>query len=165
MPRLTPQELHEARRRKKEEEASKWQAQREQQRRGEEEQELQHRRTEQEQELLRQRNQQVAARRTAHHKQHNALSTSLNALYVEVDKLAKKAPTEQLTDLNMQMVNDLITDIRLLVGEDHQLRRIRVVEPAGDNLQYRDALIILGQLQSSLRRLELNNFDILAEVE
>jgi hypothetical protein len=139
MPRLTPQELHEARKR------------REQERREEE----------QRREAERQQREREAAEKMARDRQRKmqveVLTSSVNALYIEMDKLTKKAPRELISDMNLGMVNELIADTKKLVDDDTQLARIVQFVAAGDNPEYRDALLVVSQVQAALKRFRMKH--------
>jgi len=147
MAKLSPEELQEAKRRKREE-----------QERFEAEQAVVREREEQEKAVEREQHELEKAVREKAEKQHNLLASALNSLYVEVGKLANKAPAMEMTTLNLDLLNDSIADVKHLVGGDPQLRRITTFEAAGNPLQYRDAVIILGQLRAALARFAYNAY-------
>jgi hypothetical protein len=134
MPRLTPQQLHEARKRRQEERLQ------EEQRRQEERQQREREDAEK------------MARDRQRKQQYDVLRSSVDALYVEMDKLTKKAPKEQISSMNLQMMNELVVDTRKLIPDDAQLQRVTPFEAAGDNPEYRDALLIISQVQAALER-------------
>ncbi len=86
--------------------------------------------------------------------QYRMLVTTLDALYIEIDKFAKKNPKETLSDFGTQRVHKAVSDTKSFLPEDRELESIRIFEPAGDNPEYRDALLVLGQLKAALSRFE-----------
>ena len=74
-------------------------------------------------------------------------------LYVEIDKLCKKVPVEEATDLVVQQVNDLIADVKSLVDDDPFVERMTPFVPAGNNPQHRDVIIVLQNIKQALLRL------------
>lgn len=134
MARLTPQELQAARRRRQEERA-------EAERRMEEEA------MERAREVAEQERHEEDSRQ-----QYEILTTVADSLYDELDKLTKKAPKETVTDLALEKVNELIRDTKAFLNSDPYLKGIVLFEAAGDNPEYRDALLVVGQLRAALRR-------------
>ncbi|MEM3094246.1 MAG: hypothetical protein QXX64_01280 [Nitrososphaera sp.] len=134
MPRLTTQELQEAKRRKQEEE----------QRRKEEQAKEEHRQREEHAIAVRQR-------REAQER-YETLASVAQSLYTELDKLAKKAPAEKLTDFSLKMVNGLIEDVKKFLYDDTYLKTVTIFEAAGDNPEYRDVMLVLGQVNAALSR-------------
>lgn len=86
--------------------------------------------------------------------QHKLLSSVSLGLYEEVDKLAKKAPAEPVTDLVLTQVNDVIREIKGLVKDDPYVQRLQEFVPAGDNQEQRDFVVVLRQLRQGLQRFE-----------
>ena len=91
---------------------------------------------------------------TAIRSQHKLLSSVSLGLYEEVDKLAKKAPAEPVTDLVLTQVNDVIREIKGLVKDDPYVQRLQEFVPAGDNQEQRDFVVVLRQLRQGLQRFE-----------
>ncbi len=122
-PRLTTEELQAAKRRKREQAAAEQQ-------------------------------QQEERRRTMEDRieRYLLLASVTQALYEEVSKLATKAPKETLTALGLQKVNDAIRDVKALLPDDPNLQAITIFEPAGDNPEYRDVVLILSLLRAALER-------------
>src|SRR5207244_5124813 len=77
-------------------------------------------------------------------------------LYDEMDKLAKKAGADQVTDLALEQVNDFIRDAKALMTEDAYIQRYKEFVPAGDNPEYRDVVVVMRQLRQGLERLDTN---------
>jgi len=82
------------------------------------------------------------------------ISSELNGLYEELDKIYKKAPEEQISDLTVENVNQLIKDTKEIIKEDPYIERIEQFVPAGDNPEYRDAIVVLKQLRQGLDRFQ-----------
>ena len=84
---------------------------------------------------------------------HVALLDSVSlGLYEEIDKLAKKAPGEPLTDIALSQVNDVIKETKELLNEDPYIQRLNQFVAAGDNPQHRDAVVVLRQIRQGLER-------------
>jgi hypothetical protein len=88
------------------------------------------------------------------HNQHqlDLLDSVSRGLYDEIDKLAKKAPAEPLTDLALEQVNEIIRETKELIASDPYIRKLNRFVPAGDNPQQRDAVIVLRQIRQGLER-------------
>jgi hypothetical protein len=80
------------------------------------------------------------------------LDSVSRGLYDEIDKLAKKAPAEPITDLALGQINDVIRETKQLVTSDPYVQRLSEFVPAGDNPQHRDAVIVLRQIRQGLER-------------
>lgn len=80
------------------------------------------------------------------------ISSELDGLYQELDKIYKKAPAEPISDLTVENVNNLIRDTKEVIQGDPYLDRIKEFVPAGDNPEYRDVIIVLRQLRQSMDR-------------
>lgn len=128
-PRLTPEELKKARERKKKEK---------------EEMEKQQRITRMEEIKTKIKWEQI--------------SSELGGLYMEIDKIYKKAPEEQISDLTVKNVNQLIKDTKDTIQGDPYIDRVKEFFPAGDNPEYRDVIIVLKQLRQGLDRFERSYF-------
>ena len=76
-----------------------------------------------------------------------------SGLYIEIDKLTKKAPAEEVTDLVLKHVNDLIRQAKDLLKNDEYMKGLSEFIPAGNNPQYRDVIIVLRQIQHAFGRL------------
>ncbi len=75
-------------------------------------------------------------------------------LYEEIDKLSKKAPSEPVTSLVLNQVNDVIRETKLLAVDDPYIQRLNEFVAAGDNPEHRDAVVVLRQIRQGLQRLE-----------
>lgn len=73
-------------------------------------------------------------------------------LYEEIDKLAKKAPGEPVTDLALAQINDVIKETKQLLDSDSYVQRLNEFVAAGDNPQHRDAVLVLRQIRQGLDR-------------
>jgi hypothetical protein len=80
------------------------------------------------------------------------LDSVSHGLYDEIDKLAKKAPAEPVTDLALEQINDVIRETKQLVQSDPYIRRLNEFVAAGDNPQHRDAVIVLRRIRQGLER-------------
>jgi hypothetical protein len=83
----------------------------------------------------------------------NLLQSVSLGLYDEMDKMAKKAGADQVTDLALEQVNEFIRDARALMAEDVYVQRQKEFVAAGDNPQYRDVVVVMRQLRQGLERL------------
>ena len=86
-------------------------------------------------------------------KQLDLLQSVSFGLYDEIDKLAKKAGADQVTDLALEQVNDFIRDAKVLLSEDPYAQRQKEFVAAGDNPQHRDVVVVMRQLRQGLERL------------
>jgi hypothetical protein len=82
----------------------------------------------------------------------NLLESVSLGLYDEIDKLAKKAPAEPVTDLVLTQMNEVIRETKELVVDDPYVQRLQEFVPAGDNPQHRDAVVVLRQVRQGLER-------------
>ncbi len=87
-------------------------------------------------------------------KQLGVLDSVSLGLYEEVDKLAKKAPADDVTDLVLEHVNDVIRETKQLIPEDTYVQRLVEFVAAGDNPQHRDVVLVLRQVRQGLKRFE-----------
>ena len=83
---------------------------------------------------------------------HRNLATQLEALYTEIDKLAKKKPSERLTPLVSRKINHVIVKTREQVSNDEFLDAIETIPVEGEQIRLDEALIILGELRSAMDR-------------
>ena len=89
-------------------------------------------------------------------KQLDLLQSVSFGLYEEIDKLAKKAGADQVTDLVLEQVNDLIRDAKALLSEDLYAQKQKEFVAAGDNPQHRDVVVVMRQLRQGLDRFAEN---------
>lgn len=87
-------------------------------------------------------------------KQRDKIESVVEALYNEIDKLAKKAPREPVTDMTVKMTNQAISALRELLADSHDefADQIAAIVPAGDLPETRDVLLLLGQMRAALVR-------------
>lgn len=93
----------------------------------------------------------VQAQRAAE-AQSGLLASVAAGLYAELDKLSKKAPTEPITDLMLEQINDLIREVKTLISDDAFVQKLKEFVPAGDNPEQRDALVVCRMLREGLTR-------------
>lgn len=89
------------------------------------------------------------------HKQRDQLillDSVSHGLYDEIDKLAKKAPAEPVTDLALEQINDVIRETKQFIEADPYIQRLNEFVSAGDNPQHRDAVLVLRQIRQGLER-------------
>lgn len=84
----------------------------------------------------------------------NWLKSEIEGLYLEFDKLTKKAAAQRITDLALENVNAAIEDSKDLLAGDRSVDRIKTFVAAGENPVNSDVLLILSKLRSALRRFE-----------
>ena len=84
------------------------------------------------------------------------LVTATDALYEEMDKLNKKAPAMEISELTLQRVNKVIKSIKEFVEseKDDFVDELQEFIPAGNMPEYRDVVLVLGQLRAGLIRFE-----------
>ncbi len=87
-----------------------------------------------------------------HEKKRRLLASVTEGLYIEIEKLTKKAPAEQITELALGQINDVIKDTRELIQNDSYIQKLQVFVSAGDPPELRDALIVLRQIKQGLER-------------
>ncbi|MHB8637876.1 MAG: hypothetical protein ACYC96_15545 [Fimbriimonadaceae bacterium] len=80
------------------------------------------------------------------------LTSVADSLCSELDKLTKKEPSEELTHLAVEQLNQVIADVKHLIPDDPYIARTKEFVPAGDNPANRDALLVLGQVRAGLAR-------------
>lgn len=88
----------------------------------------------------------------------DTLDSELTGLYDEMDKLAKKAPNEPVTDLQLKIVNNFIKKAKYLLHGDTIIDEVDVFVSAGDNPEYRDFVTVLRQIRQGLDRFKRSNF-------
>jgi hypothetical protein len=80
------------------------------------------------------------------------LASVLAGLYDEIDKLAKKAPADEITELGLRQTNSVISAAKEFLAGDPFIDEITPFVPAGENPEYRDVLLVLRQLKQGLAR-------------
>jgi len=133
-PRLTPDELKQVKEQRKKER---------------EETEEQRRKQEEEMERLRRQRRREEIKFRIRWEQ---ISSELDGLYEELDKIYRKAPEEQISDLTVENVNHIIKDTKEITQGDPYIDRIKEFVPAGNNPEYRDVIMVLRQLRQGLDR-------------
>ena len=84
-----------------------------------------------------------------------ALRGFTKGLYDEMDKLAKKAPSSQLSDLATQRVNRSIAESKMLMAShDPYVADLSEIVPAGENPEVRDAVLVLREILDAIDRLD-----------
>ncbi len=79
----------------------------------------------------------------------------VDALYSELDKLAKKSPSMELSDLALDRVNRAIGEALSLLGEhDKYVAALKPFVAAGENPEVRDGVLILREIQQAINRTE-----------
>ncbi len=84
------------------------------------------------------------------------LQSASLGLYDELDKLAKKAGADQVTDLALEQVNEFVRDAKTLMPEDAYVQRQKEFVAAGDNPEHRDVVFVMRQLRQGLERFDAN---------
>ena len=84
-----------------------------------------------------------------------ALRSFTKGLYDEMDKLAKKAPSSQLSDLATKRVNRAIAESKILMAShDPYVADLSEFVPAGENPEVRDAVLVLREILDAIDRLD-----------
>jgi hypothetical protein len=91
-----------------------------------------------------------------HQKHLKSLNSVSLGIYEELDKLTKKAPAEQVTELILEQVNDVIRETKQLIEADPYIQKLTEFIPAGDLPQQRDVLFVIRQIRQGLERFEEN---------
>lgn len=73
-------------------------------------------------------------------------------LYTEMDKLSKKAPADQITELAMGRVNDVIARGKRLMAGDEFIDVIESFVAAGERPEHRDVVLVLSELREGIRQ-------------
>lgn len=88
---------------------------------------------------------------------YNMLLSEVTGLYDEMDKLAKKAPSEPMTKLQLKIVNSFTRKAKHLLAGDAIIDEIEIFVSAGDNPEYRDVVTVLRQIRQGLERFRSKN--------
>jgi hypothetical protein len=88
------------------------------------------------------------------------LQSVLHGLYTEMDKLSKKSPADEATELATSRVNDVIQRCRELMKGDEFIDCIDPFVPAGKWPEHRDVVLVLGQLIQGINRLRAEEDDL-----
>ncbi len=89
---------------------------------------------------------------------YHMLVSEVTGLYDEMDKLAKKAPNEPVTNLQLRVLNKFVTKAKHLLVGDTIIDEVEIFVAAGDNPEYRDAVTVLRQVRQGLERFKANDF-------
>jgi hypothetical protein len=89
---------------------------------------------------------------------YDMLFSEVTGLYDEMDKLAKKAPNEPVTGLQLKILNSFIKKAKHLLSGDIIIDEVEVFVAAGDNPEYRDAVTVLRQIRQGLERFKAKDF-------
>ncbi len=84
--------------------------------------------------------------------EHRKLATHLESIYFEIEKLAKKKPSDRLSPLIVKKINHIIVIIRDQVTGDVFLDAIETLPIEGEQVRFDEALIILAELRSIMDR-------------
>jgi len=87
-------------------------------------------------------------------RKYDLIVSDLVGWYDELDKLTKKSPADQVTDLQLETVNDIIDQVKQLVTDDEFIEKVKTFVAAGDNPQYRDVIGVLRRLKQGLNRFD-----------
>jgi hypothetical protein len=88
----------------------------------------------------------------ADYEAHRILATQIRTLYTEIEKLAKKKPSESITPLVSKKINHVIVKTREQVSNDEFLDAIETVPVEGQQIRLDEALVILSELKSVMNR-------------
>lgn len=84
--------------------------------------------------------------------QWSLLASELEGLYIEIDKLSKKSPAAKISDLELASVNGLVELVKDLLQGDPFVDKLKQFVPAGENPEYREALLVLRQMIQGMNR-------------
>lgn len=93
-------------------------------------------------------------------RQYGLLESVSKGLYVEIEKLTKKTPAAEITELALEQINDVIKDTKALMQDDPYVKKLKEFIPAGDMPQLRDALLVLSQVRQGLGRFSHHYIEI-----
>lgn len=86
------------------------------------------------------------------------LTSYVENLYDEMDKLSRKSPKELASDLAVKHVNRAIRDAKaLLTGFDEYVGDLAEFVAAGENPEVRDLVLVLGEIKGALSRADSAN--------
>ena len=72
-----------------------------------------------------------------------SLNNASEGMYDEIDKLTKKKPIEEATEIMVEEVNNIISKTQRLITDDSYIKRLKVFVPAGNPPELRDVLFVL----------------------
>lgn len=156
MPRLTPEELQEAKRRR----AAERQAEEEQLAESERARQEHEQRAAEESEAreiareMRERERMTQARDLQD--RHAQLASFVDGIYDEVNKLSIKWPLHEANKLTVDRTNRAVREAKALLAGDKDLYidDLQVIEPAGDMPELRDVTMTLRQAKDALARMK-----------
>lgn len=154
MPRLSAQELQEAKRKKAEERILEEQTRALEEQRLAEERALEKERLAEEQAQRDREATERDARLSQLRDKLLQVSSVIDALYVETSKLSIKWPTMPITTRTLERTNKVIRTTKELLRAEHNefIQDINEFIPAGDIPENRDVVIILKELKNALDR-------------
>lgn len=85
-------------------------------------------------------------------RKYDLMLSDMEGWYEEIDKQTKKSPADQVTDLQLETVNDIINQIKELMSDDEIITKVKQFVAAGDNAEYRDVIVVLRRLKQGLDR-------------
>jgi hypothetical protein len=77
------------------------------------------------------------------YQEHRRLASHLEAIYIEVEKLATKKPTERITPLIARKINHIIAKVREQISGDDFLDAVETLPTEGESVRLDEALVIL----------------------
>jgi len=83
---------------------------------------------------------------------HRNTATQIETLYQEIEKLAKKKPTEYITSLISRKINHAIKKTKELIHDNDFLDAIETIPDSDVDTRFDEVLIILGELKSAMIR-------------
>ena len=83
---------------------------------------------------------------------HRILATQVETLYIEINKLATKKPTDRITPLIAKKINHVLSRVRQQVKDDEFLDAIDTLPSEGEQTRLDETLIVLGELKGVLDR-------------
>lgn len=83
---------------------------------------------------------------------YEVLRTVQDALYAEIDKLNKKASKENCSEYTLRKVNEHIATARQFLAVDAYVNGLTEFVAAGDNPEYRDIALVLAEVDAALKR-------------
>lgn len=80
------------------------------------------------------------------------IASELEGLYREADKLSRKTPASTISDLELHSVNNITKSVKQLLSGDPFIDRLNEFEPAGNNPEYREIVLVLRQMIQGMNR-------------
>lgn len=88
----------------------------------------------------------------ANQSRYKQLESVVRGMYQEIEKLAKKSPADQVSELMLNRMNSLITKCKEAMTGDEFIDSLTIFVAAGERPENRDALIVLRELMQGLDR-------------